>query len=179
MRIEGGVIAEKHVREKIDDLVSDLADKRRKRSHAIEKISFFLKIKRDGEIEIFSVGTKEEIKSVKERDLGFKYIVSLHQTEACIIKAIHKQIEDLSDNKKSEKLTSLKLTAFLGRKKDQWFFEEIGTVEEMEKILRAKKILISKPEEYQVEISKIKGEFLRKLETSLFVKTKERSSFLF
>ena len=63
MRIEGGVIAEKHVREKIDDLVSDLADKRRKRAHAIEKISFFLKIKRNGEIEIFSVGTKEEMES--------------------------------------------------------------------------------------------------------------------
>lgn len=182
MRIEGGVIAEKNVymqKEEIDSLVSDLADKRRKKAHAIQKVSFFLKIKRNGEIEIFSVGKKEEIESIKEKGLGFKYISSLHQTEACVIKAIRKQIEDLDEDKKTEKLTNLKLTAFLGKKKEQWFFEEIGTIEEMEKILRAKKIFVSKPAECQVEILRIKGEFLRKLEISAFVKTKEVSNYLF
>ena len=183
MRIEGGIIPEKNnlylEKDKIESLVSDLSDKKRRKSYAIEKVSFFLKIKHDGEIEIVSVGTKKEIISIKERRLGFRYQNSIHQTESYVMRAVIKQIADMTEDKKTEKVTSLKLTAFLGRKKDQWFFEEIGTIEEIGEILEAKNVSCFKPEVYHIEMSKTRGEFLRKLEASPFVKLKEPISYLF
>lgn len=181
MRIEGGYIPEKNKlyldKEAINALASNAPERRRKKIEIIARVTFFLKIKREGAIIITSVGTKDEIMSIIEQKLGFKQTSSLHQTEASVIQAVHKQVIEI-EKRGLDKKERLKLTASFSKKDGQLLFEKIGTPEEMEEILKAKNICYKATEQH-IEESRVRGEFLRSLEASSFLHIKEPVRYLF